>query len=165
MVGAQKAYPHLFDMCPLIMRTQGVLLVRDAVLVMKLCSADGRLYHNVVDSSQPHYLVAEVKPDQWKRVCCELVTRLDSYSTTLLSNVQRFRRIGDSQGAEIIESSCVCCLAHLAALCDLIGRLEPNSKLEMDIVCDLSLGKLGLLVEEMRFDEYTYLDLLLRVRH
>lgn len=34
----------------------------------------------------------------------------------------------------------------------------------MDTVCDLSLERLGHLTQEMRFEEYTYFDLLLRVR-
>ena len=73
--------------------------------------------------------------------------------------------IGDDHGAEIIQSSCVGCLAHLAPLCDFISRLEPNSKPQMDAICDSSLERLGRLTQEMNFDEYTYLDLLLKVRH
>ena len=75
-----------------------------------------------------------------------------------------FLQIGDNQGAEIIRGSCIGCLAHLAALCDLVGRLEPNSKPQMDIVCDSSLERLGHLTQEMSFDGYTFFDLLPRVR-
>ena len=71
--------------------------------------------------------------------------------------------IGDTHGAEIIQNSCVGCLAHLSVLCDFIGRLEPNSKPRMDTVCDWSLERLGTLTTGMSFDEYTYLDLLLKV--
>ena len=112
----------------------------------------------------PHYFVTEVKPVQWKRICHELATRLDEYSDTLLRNMRNFLQIKDRQGAEIIQSSCVGCLAHLAVLCDLVGRSEPNSKPQMDVVCDSSLGRLGRLTQEMSFDEYTYFDLLLMVR-
>ena len=72
--------------------------------------------------------------------------------------------IGDTHGAEIIQNSCVGCLAHLAVLCDLICRLEPNSKPRLDAICDWSLMQLSGLTQGMCFDEYTYLDLLLRVR-
>ena len=106
-----------------------------------------------------------MKPDQWKRICDDLVTCIDEYSDTLLRNARTFLQIGDTQGAEIIQSSCVGCLAHLAVLCDLVGRLEPNSKPRMDAICDSSLERLGHLTEEMNFDGYTYFDLLLRVRH
>ena len=110
-------------------------------------------------------LVTGVKPDQWKQICAELVTRLDEYSSTLLRNIRRFLQIRDSRGAEIIQSNCVGCLAHLAVLCNTIGWLEPNSKPRMDAVCDSSLERLGRLTQEMSFDGYTYLDLLLRVRY
>ena len=73
--------------------------------------------------------------------------------------------IEDTPGAEIIQGSCICCLAHLAVLCDFIGWLEPNSKPQMDNICDWSLEQLGDLTQAMSFDEYTYFDLLLRVRH
>ena len=78
--------------------------------------------------------------------------------------MRRFMEFGDSHGAEIIQSSCVGCLAHLAVLCDFVGRQEPNSKPQMDEICDWSLGQLGDLTQEMCFEEYTYLDLLLKVR-
>ena len=114
-----------------------------------------------VDAS---YVVTGVEPDRWKQLCEELVTRLDEYSDTLLRNVQTFTQIGDTQGAEIVQSSCVSCLAHLAVLCDLVGHLEPNSKPQMDAICDSSLERLGHLTQEMKFDGYTYFDLLIRVR-
>ena len=105
-----------------------------------------------------------MKPGQWKQICGELVTRLDEYSDTLLWNIRNFQRIGDNQGAEIIQSSCVGCLAHLAVLCDLISRSEPNFNSEMDAICDLSLERLGRLTQEMKYERYTYFHLLLRVR-
>ena len=91
--------------------------------------------------------------------------RLDEYSDTLLRNMRNFLQIEDRQGSEIIQRSCIGCLAHLAVLCDLIGRLEPNSKPQVDAVCDSSLERLGRLTQELCFDEYTYSDLLLVVCH
>ena len=79
--------------------------------------------------------------------------------------MRTFLRIGDTQGAEIIQSSCVGCLAHLAVLCDLISCLEPNFRPQMDAICDSSLERLGHLTEEMSFEGYMYFDLLLKVRH
>ena len=93
-----------------------------------------------------------------------MVSNLRQYSETLLWNIQRFVEIGDSHGAEIIQNSCVGCLSHLAVLCGLMGQLEPNSKPRLDTVCDWSLEQLGDLTRGMSFEEYTYLDLLLRVR-
>ena len=106
-----------------------------------------------------------MKPDQWKPICDGLVPRLDEYSDILLQNIRTFLLIGDAQGAEIIQSSCACCLAHLAVLCGLISGLEPNFRPQMDAVCDSSLERLGDLTQEMNFEGYTYFDLLLRVCH
>ena len=47
----QGTYPVLFEICPLIMRTQGILLVRDAMLIMTLCTAGGGLSHSLIDSN------------------------------------------------------------------------------------------------------------------
>jgi len=41
MTGPQETYPHLFEICPLTMRTRGILLVKDAILTMTLSLADG----------------------------------------------------------------------------------------------------------------------------
>lgn len=139
----QQTYPHLFEICPLIMRTQGILLVRDAIVAFS--SAD------------------RAEPGQWRQLCEELVIHLDEYSDTLLRNARTFLQLEDTQGAGIIQSSCVGCLAHLAVLCDLVSDLEPDSKPRMDAICDSSLERLGQLTEEMSFEEYTYFDLLLRL--
>ena len=132
---------------------------------MSFCSADSGLSHLPVRLIDPLCFVTGVKPDRWKQIRDDLVIRLDEYSDTLLGNIRIFLQIGDTQGAEIIQSSCVGCLAHLAVLCDLIGRSEPESKPRVDPICDSSLERLGRLTEEMSFDEYTYFDLLLKVCH
>ena len=46
---AQDTYPHLFEICPLIMRTQGILLVKDAVLIVTRCSAEGGSFNPTVE--------------------------------------------------------------------------------------------------------------------
>jgi len=81
------------------------------------------------------------------------VTHLDEYSDTLLRNIQRFLEIGDSLGAKTIQSSCIGCLAHLAALCELISWVDPDSKPQMDIICDSSLERLGHLTQSVDFDD------------
>ena len=96
-------------------------------------------------------------------MCDKLMTRLDEYSHTILRHQRRFLVIGDRHGAEIIQSSCVTCLAHLAELCDLVSGLEPNSKTRMSRICDSSLERLGHLTQDVSTDGYTYLDVLLGV--
>jgi hypothetical protein len=53
--------------------------------------------------------------------------------------MQRFVEFGDNHGAAIIQTSFLGCLVHLAVLCDFIGRREPNSRPQMDDICDWSL--------------------------
>jgi hypothetical protein len=103
-------------------------------------------------------------PGEWHQMRNQLVIRLDEYSETLLRHLQRFLKVGDNRGAEVIQRSCVACLAHLAILCDLTNGLEPNFKPQMDAICDSSLERLGHLTRGMRIDGYTYLDILLGVR-
>ena len=40
----QQTYPFLFEICPLTMRTQGILFVRDAILLVNTIPADGEHY-------------------------------------------------------------------------------------------------------------------------
>jgi hypothetical protein len=91
------------------------------------------------------------------------VSLLDSHSQTLLFNLRRFQELGDKSGAGIIRSSCVNCLAHLAVLCDALGRIEPT-RTQLDALCDSSLERLSELARDTHTEEYTRLDLLLGVR-
>jgi hypothetical protein len=92
------------------------------------------------------------------------VTHLDNYSQTLLLNLRRFQKLGDKSGAAMIGSSCVDCLAHLAVLCEVLGKIEPAPQTELDTLCDSTLERLGKLAGDMYMEEYTRLDLLLGVR-
>ena len=90
------------------------------------------------------------------------MTHLDSYSQTLLFNLQRFQEIGSKSSAGIIRGSCVNCFAHLAALCETLHRMEPARR-GLDTLCDSALERLSELANDMHAEEYTRLDLLLRV--
>ena len=70
----------------------------------------------------------------------------------------------DEAGTDVICSSCIACLAHLAILYDVLCRTDPAVGSEMYGLCDLALQRLGMVTSEHRFDEYTYHDLLLGVR-
>ena len=105
----------------------------------------------------------EVRLGIWIQSCDRLVFLLDNYSQTLLSNLQRFQELGDRSGAGIIRSSCIDCLAHLAALCEALGQIEPT-RTQLDALCDSSLERLCELTKDVRTEEYTRLDLLLGVR-
>jgi hypothetical protein len=106
----------------------------------------------------------EIQFSIWRQSCDQLVTHLVDYSQTLLFNLRRFQELGDKGGAGMIRGSCVNCLAHLAVLCEAIGKIEPAPQIELDILCDSTLERLGELTRNMCMEEYTRLDLLLGVR-
>ena len=89
---------------------------------------------------------------------------LDNYSQTLLFNLRKFQELGDTSGAGMIRASCVNCLAHLAVLCEALGKIESAPQIKLDTLCDSSLEWLGELAKDMCMEEYTRLDLLLGVR-
>ena len=91
------------------------------------------------------------------------MTLLDTYSQTLLSNLRRFEELRDNGGAWMIRSSYVSCLAHLAVLCQALGDAEPAPQASLDTLCDSTLERLGELAQSMCMEEYTRLDLLLKV--
>jgi len=78
--------------------------------------------------------------------------------------MQRFNWNGSKSGVDVISSSYIACLAHLAILSEAVGRADSVAKIEMDGLCDSALQRLGKLTCEHHFDEYTHLDLLLGVR-
>ena len=163
---AQRTYPVLFKVCPLTMRTQTILLVRDATLFLDIVSDGGErvaigIWRLTSRTSPP---ISVHRSTQWRQSCDQLITLLDGYSETLLCNLRTFIEIGDNSGAEMIWSSCITCLACLTALCELVGRTEPTASLAMNALCDRNLERLGHLTEDIRSEEYTYLDLLLGVR-
>lgn len=91
------------------------------------------------------------------------MTLLDTYSQTLLSNLRRFEELGDNGGAWMIRSSCIICLAHLAVLCQALGDAEPVPQTRVDTLCGSTLERLGELAQSMYMEDYTRLDLLLKV--
>jgi len=64
----------------------------------------------------------------------------------------------------MISSSRIGCLAHLAVLYEVVARMDPVVEVEMYNLCDSALQRLGTHTSDLRFNEYTYLDLLLGVR-
>ncbi|KAF9651175.1 hypothetical protein BDM02DRAFT_3259184 [Thelephora ganbajun] len=142
-----KVYPILFDICPLTMRTQGILLVRDTTLFLRICVSGERVM------------------DRWRETCSQLIQLLDEYSDVLLRNLRQFLKIGDDAGGSLIASACISCLAHLAALYHFAARTEPAATASdpMDKLCDRTLLKLATLTQDARIKEYTYYDLLLKM--
>ena len=93
-----------------------------------------------------------------------MLQSLEELSQKLLDDIKMFRRDGNTSGADVVSSSCIACLAHLAVLYKVISRNDPFAEVKMDSLCDSTLQKLGTLTSELHLDEYTYLDLLLGVR-
>lgn len=73
------------------------------------------------------------------------------------------RANGDKCGVDVLGGNCIACLAHLAILYEVVGRTSTDEEVETYKLCDSALERLGILTSELRFDEYTYLDLLIGV--
>ena len=92
--------------------------------------------------------------------CHRLVRALHEFCNDLIGNLERFIALGDNGGVETIWTCCVTCLAHLAALCHLIGQTEPAYSESMDTLYDLTLEKLGNVSLEVRIEQYSHFDIL-----
>ena len=93
-----------------------------------------------------------------------MLESLEEFSKKLLDNIKTFRQHGDKNGTDEVSASCIASLTHLAFLYEAISRNDPTVEAKMNSLCDSALRRLGTLTSELRFDEYTYLDLLLGVR-
>ena len=146
------------------MRTQGILLVRDAVMHLSVLPTDGECCVSASAGSGRSLTSCTlgVKLGLWRRSCNQILASLEEFSQSLLNNIKRFREHGDKNGVDVIGSSCIACLAHLALLYEVYCRIDPVAG-ETYNLCDSALQRLGTLTSELRFDEYTYLDLLLGV--
>lgn len=74
-----------------------------------------------------------------------------------------FDKINDMDGASMIRSSCIACLTHLAVLYRFVSEMQPSAKVTMNCLCDAVLDNLGKLTRDMKLEEVTYFDLLLKV--
>ena len=104
-----------------------------------------------------------VKLEFWRQSCDKILGPLEEFSQNLFLKTKKFRDNDDKNRADVISSSCIACLVHLAILCEVICRADPATG-EMYALCDSALQRLGMLTSELYLDEYTYLDLLLGVR-
>ena len=158
----QQAYPILFEICPLIMRTQGILLVKDTILLLGALPANGKSYASTfsVDSIGGLTLLPDVELWLWRQSCDRILALLEGFSQKLSENIKRFREYGGTSAADVISSSCIACLAHLAILYEVACRTVPVTG-EMYDQCDSALRRVGMLTSELYLEEYTYLDLLL----
>ena len=74
-----------------------------------------------------------------------------------------FDKTNDTEGALVIRSSCIVCLAHLAALCRFVGEMQPDGGARANGLCDAALDNLGKLTQAIKLEEVSYSDLLLKV--
>ena len=142
------------------MRTQGILLVRDATLVLNSSPANCEIGLNVsfwVATDSDYIQVGSGEIHQ-------LALVLDRFSCSLMENLERFIEIEDSSGVETVWTCCVTCLGHLAALCHFISRAVPTLRGSMDDLCNLALDRLTSLSHEVRIEGYSYFDVLTAVR-
>ena len=103
------------------------------------------------------------RPNDWRQLCDNLASSLDEYSDTLMIHLGEFDGIDDIEGAPIIRGSCISSLAHLAALYHFVGEMQPSARDMMNGLCDAALDNLSSLTKDLRLEEVTYFDLLLKV--
>jgi hypothetical protein len=108
-------------------------------------------------------LAPDVEFGLWRQLCDWVSTSLEVFTLNLLSNIKRFRGLGDKEGADVISSSCIACLAHLAILYEAVCQIDPVSESKSYTLYDLALQRLGMLTSELLLNKYTHLDLLLGV--
>ena len=147
------------------MRTQGILLVRDVILLLAILPVNGELSssNSVVLRLKPNPTASDARLGVWRQSCDQVLASLEEFSQNLFENLKQFREYGDKAGADLIGSNCIACLAHLAVLYEVIGRMHPGAR-DIFTLCDSALRRLGSLTSDLQFDEYTCLDLLLGVR-
>jgi len=88
---------------------------------------------------------------------------MDDYCNTLMTHLREFDKTNDTEGVSMIRSNCIACLAHLAALYHSVGDIQPGARATMDVLCDAVLNSLGSMTQDMKLEEVTYFDLLLKV--
>jgi hypothetical protein len=88
---------------------------------------------------------------------------LDEYSDTLMIRLGEFDKANDTEGASIIRSSCIACLAHLAVLYHFMSEMQSGTRATVEGLCDAALDNLGNLTQGMQLEEVSLFDLPLEV--
>ncbi|KAF9787009.1 hypothetical protein BJ322DRAFT_1053184 [Thelephora terrestris] len=139
----EGSYPFIFDVCPLIMRTRGILLIRDAIFVFGTYP------------SQPARL------NVWRILCVKIIGQLQAHTDALQRHLEFFCSVGDEESSVVIRSNCISCLAYLANLCLTVASTDQQAATVMESQCDAALSSLGSLTEGMVVVEYSHFDSLL----
>jgi len=157
------SYPFVFDICPLIMRTRGILLIRDAIFVLGVYPSQSKF--RTVRSELKHELkviLATLLKD-WRTLCSKSIGQLQAHTDALQKHLEWFSSVGDKESSDVIRSNCTSCLAYLANLYLTIAPTDYPAAPAMEYCCDAALSTLGRLTEGMVMEEYNYFDLLLGV--
>jgi len=145
------------------MRTRGILLIRDAMVVLGVYPSQSKL--RVVRSELKHDL--KVTPatllEDWRTLCSNLIGQLQAHTDALQKHLEWFASIGDKESSDVIRSNCISCLAYLANLYLTIAPTDHHAAPAMGSRCDSALSTLGRLTEGMVMEEYSNFDLLLGV--
>ncbi|KAF9654296.1 hypothetical protein BDM02DRAFT_3106606 [Thelephora ganbajun] len=139
----EASYPFAFDTCPLIMRTRGILLIRDAIFVLGVYPSQSAMLKD------------------WRTLCSKIINQLQAHTDALQQCLGWFTSIGDKESSDVIWSNCISCLAYLANLYLIIAPTDYPTAPAVESLCDTTLSTLGRLTEAMVIEEYSYFDLLL----
>lgn len=147
------------------MRTRGVLLIRDAILVLGVYPRQSKPH--IAQPKLEHYLrvISAAALKDWRVLCSNVIGRLRAHTDALQQHLEWFASIGDRESSDVIRSNCISCLSYLANLYLTIAPTDHPTTPAMERCCDATLSTLGKLTEGMVMEEYGYFDLLLGVRN
>lgn len=157
------SYPFVFDICPLIMRTRGVLLIRDAIFILGVYPSQSKLRTARSELKHKLKVILATLLKDWHTLCSKSISQLQAHTDALQKHLEWFSSIGDKESSDVIRSNCISCLAYLANLYLTIAPTDYPTASAMESCCDATLSTLGRLTEGMVTEEYNYFDLLLGV--
>ena len=145
------------------MRTRGVLLIRDAIVVLGVYPSQSKL--RMVRPELKHDLkfISATLLEDWRTLCSKSIGQLRAHTDALQEHLEWFTSIGDKESSDVIRSNCISCLAYLANLYLTIAPTDHSTAPAMEFCCDAALSTLGRLTEGMVIEEYSNFDLLLGV--
>jgi len=145
------------------MRTRGVLLIRDAIVVLGVYPSQSKLRMVRSELKRDLKVTSATLLEDWRTLCSKLIDQLQAHADALQKHLEWFTSIGDKESSDVIRSNCISCLAYLANLYLTIAPTDHPAASAMGSCCDAALSTLGRLTEGMVMEEYSNFDLLLGV--
>lgn len=146
------------------MRTRGVLLIRDAIIVFGIYPSQRKIQMILSQRWGPDLkAVLAGRLKDWRTLCIKTIDHLQAHTDALQRHLEWFASIGDTESSDVIRSNCISCLAYLSDLYLTVAPTDHPTAPAMNSRCDAALSSLGSLTGGMAMKEYSYFDSLLGV--